>query len=80
MNYEFIIAEPAFQPHIALIRLNRPKELNALNLQLMQEIKHALLSFDQDDNVRCIIITGNERALQPVPTINKWKVKRPLIC
>lgn len=62
MNYEFILTEPAFQPHIALIRLNRPKELNALNLQLMQEIKHALLDFDNNDDIRCIIISGNERA------------------
>lgn len=62
MTYEFILSEPQFQPHIALIRLNRPKELNALNLQLMQEIRHALLEFDNNDDVRCIIITGNERA------------------
>lgn len=62
MNYEFIIAEPAFAEHIALIRLNRPKELNALNLQLMQEIKHALSLYDADETIRCIIITGNERA------------------
>jgi enoyl-CoA hydratase len=62
MTYEFILAEPQFQPNIALIRLNRPKELNALNLQLMQEIKHALLTFDNNEDIRCIIITGNERA------------------
>jgi enoyl-CoA hydratase len=62
MNFEFILAEPQFAQHIALIRLNRPKELNALNLQLMQEIKTALAAFDQDENIRCIIITGNERA------------------
>lgn len=62
MSFEFILVEQAFQPYIALIRLNRPKELNALNLQLMQELKTALGILDQDDQVRCIIITGNERA------------------
>jgi enoyl-CoA hydratase len=62
MNYEFIITDPAFAEHVALIKLNRPKELNALNLQLMQEIKHALSLYDADDSIRCIIITGNERA------------------
>ncbi len=62
MAYEYIITTANIQPHIALIQLNRPKELNALNLQLMQEIKHALLEFDNNDEVRCIIITGNERA------------------
>lgn len=59
---EFIIVEPQFAPHIALIRLNRPKELNALNLELMGEVRDALKQLDQDDNVRVIILTGNERA------------------
>ena len=62
MTYEFIIAEPQYREHIALIQLNRPKELNALNLQLMQELKTALNEFDKDETIRCIIITGNEKA------------------
>ncbi len=62
MTYEFILVEPQFEKHIALIRLNRPKELNALNLQLMQDLKHALYQLDNDDEVRCIIITGNEKS------------------
>lgn len=59
---EFIIVEPQIEAHIALIRLNRPKELNALNLELMGEVRDALKMLDQDDNVRVIILTGNERA------------------
>ncbi len=59
---EFIIVEPRYEPHIALIRLNRPKELNALNLELMGEVRDALKMLDQDDEVRVIILTGNERA------------------
>jgi enoyl-CoA hydratase len=62
MAYEFILVEPAYAEHIALIRLNRPKELNALNLQLMQELKQALYDLDANEEVRCIVITGNERA------------------
>lgn len=62
MNYEFIIANQQYAPHVGLIQLNRPKELNALNLQLMQEIKHALMALDANEEIRCIIITGNERA------------------
>lgn len=61
-TFEFIIAEPRYETHIALIRLNRPKELNALNLQLMLEIKEALMAFDADDAIRVIVLTGNERA------------------
>lgn len=49
-------------PHIALIELNRPKELNALNRQLMQEVCEALQSLDKNEHVRVIIITGNEQA------------------
>lgn len=62
MNYEFIIVEPQVEKHVALIRLNRPKELNALNTQLMSEVRDALKILDADDNVRVIIVTGNEKA------------------
>ncbi|MEJ2003867.1 MAG: enoyl-CoA hydratase-related protein [Cyclobacteriaceae bacterium] len=59
---EFIKVNPAFEAHIALIELNRPKELNALNLQLMQELKNALTELDSNPDVRVIILTGNEKA------------------
>ncbi|NEM98328.1 enoyl-CoA hydratase-related protein [Pontibacter burrus] len=59
---EFILVTPQAQPHVALIQLNRPKELNALNLQLMGELRDALKELDDNDEVRAIIITGNERA------------------
>lgn len=62
MAYEFIIVEPQVAPWVAMIRLNRPKELNALNLQLMGEIKEAMEALDEDEQVRAIVITGNERA------------------
>jgi enoyl-CoA hydratase len=62
MSYQFILVEPAFEPGIAIVRLNRPKELNALNLELMGELRDALKMLDQDDQVRVIIITGNEKA------------------
>ncbi|PKV66434.1 enoyl-CoA hydratase-related protein [Pontibacter ramchanderi] len=59
---EFILVTPQARPHVALIQLNRPKELNALNLQLMGELRDALKELDENDEVRAIIITGNERA------------------
>ncbi|MES2617757.1 MAG: enoyl-CoA hydratase-related protein [Bacteroidota bacterium] len=59
---EFIIVNPQVAPYVAHIQLNRPKELNALNLELMLEIKEALIQLDADDNVRAIVISGNERA------------------
>lgn len=60
MHYENIIVET--QGKVGLVRLNRPKALNALNDQLMDELGHALMSFDGDDNIGCIVITGSEKA------------------
>lgn len=62
MQNEFIIVTHQYAEHIALVQLNRPKELNALNLQLMNELKAALKALDENPEVRVIIITGNERA------------------
>ncbi len=62
MNFEYILVTPQYAEKVALIQLNRPKELNALNLQLMLEIKEALISLDNDESVAVIVITGNERA------------------
>ncbi len=59
---EFIKVTEQKEPFIALIELNRPKELNALNRQLMEEVRDALQVLDKNDNVRVIIITGNEQA------------------
>ena len=59
---EFVKTTPNYQPYTALIELNRPKELNALNLQLMQELKEALKTLDQDESVRVIVLKGNEKA------------------
>jgi len=58
----FIIVENNVVPGVSIIKLNRPKELNALNLELMGEIRDALKELDNDTETHCIIITGNERA------------------
>lgn len=59
---DYIELNKSFEKHIALVRLNRPKDLNALNLQMMSELKDTLKLLDGDDSVRVIIITGNEKA------------------
>lgn len=59
---EFILINKQVAPYVAHIQLNRPDKLNALNLELMLEIKNALMEFDADDSVRAIVISGNERA------------------
>ena len=47
---------------VGIITLNRPKQLNALNDQLMTELGSALREFDADAKIGCIIVTGSERA------------------
>jgi enoyl-CoA hydratase len=47
---------------VALVQINRPKEMNALNWQLMAELRDTLKSLDANDEVRVIVITGNEKA------------------
>ncbi len=46
----------------ALLQLNRPDVLNAINIQLMKELVDALERFDADPEVRCMVLTGNEKA------------------
>jgi enoyl-CoA hydratase len=78
MNYEFILVTPEAKKHIALIQLNRPKELNALNLQLMLELKDALQNLDKNDEVRCIIITGNQQAFAAGADIKQMESRTPV--
>ncbi len=47
---------------VGIVTLNRPKALNALNDQLMDELGAALKAFDADPAIGCIIVTGSERA------------------
>ncbi len=60
MTYEFILAET--HGNVGLVRFNRPKELNALNAVLMEEMATALEAFDRDPAIGCLVITGSERA------------------
>src|SRR3989338_5899234 len=47
---------------VGIVTLNRPKQLNALNDQLMDELGSALKAFDADEKIGCIIVTGSEKA------------------
>lgn len=60
MAYQTLIVEIA--DHVALIRLNRPEALNALSGQLVSELAAAMKAADADEAVRCIILTGSEKA------------------
>lgn len=47
---------------VGVITLNRPKQLNALNNQLMDELGAALKAFDADEAIGCMVVTGSEKA------------------
>jgi len=71
MTYEFIAVE--VRGRVALVTLNRPKQLNALAPKLMQELGAALYAFDADDGVGAIVITGNEKAFAAGADIGAMK-------
>ena len=60
MAFEAIIVD--IEDHVALIRLNRPDALNALNDQLLKELAQAVTDAQKNDKVRCIVLTGSEKA------------------
>jgi enoyl-CoA hydratase len=60
MAYETLIVE--VEEHVALVRLNRPDALNALNAQLLSELARAMAELQANDKVRCIVLTGSEKA------------------
>jgi enoyl-CoA hydratase len=60
MTYQNILAET--RGRVGLITLNRPKQLNALNDALMDDLGDALAKFDADENIGAIVITGSEKA------------------
>ena len=60
MTYETIITE--IRGRTGLVTLNRPKALNALNSQLIEELNAALTGFEVDKSVGCVVIAGSEKA------------------
>ncbi|MBY8917284.1 enoyl-CoA hydratase [Nitratireductor rhodophyticola] len=60
MAYETILVET--RERVGLITLNRPKALNALNSQVLEEVVGALEAFDENPRIGAIVITGSEKA------------------
>ncbi|UII29317.1 enoyl-CoA hydratase-related protein [Fulvivirga maritima] len=75
---KYIQLTEQYRPYVSLIQLNRPKELNALNMELMQELQQTLTTLDADTNVRVIIITGNEKAFAAGADIKQMADKKTI--
>ncbi|HEX5039848.1 MAG TPA: enoyl-CoA hydratase-related protein [Candidatus Limnocylindria bacterium] len=73
-----ILVERQAEQRTALVRLNRPKQLNALNGQVMDALCDALEQLDRDDEVRAIVVTGNERAFAAGADIGEMSDATPI--
>jgi enoyl-CoA hydratase len=56
------VVVPQTEGAVAILKINRPQALNALNHAIMKELESHLERLEADDNVRCVIITGDEKA------------------
>jgi enoyl-CoA hydratase len=70
-SYEFITAEQ--KGRVGVVTLNRPKQLNALNAKLMQELGQAMQAFDADPGIGAILLTGSEKAFAAGADIDAMK-------
>jgi enoyl-CoA hydratase len=80
MSYQYILLEKniAENKHIAMIKLNRPKVLNALSSHVMVEVTDALEKLEDDHDVRVIILTGDERAFAAGADISEMQNDGPM--
>ncbi|MFE6456483.1 enoyl-CoA hydratase [Streptomyces cinereoruber] len=60
MTYKTILVER--EDRVALVTLNRPEALNALDLRVMEEVVAAFEELDRDPGVGCVVLTGSEKA------------------
>src|SRR4051794_40724872 len=73
MAFETILTET--RGRVALITLNRPKALNALNSELLVELSAALAGFDADPGIGSIVVTGSEKAFAAGADIKEMQTK-----
>ncbi len=75
---KLILVERQAEQRTALVRINRPKQLNALNGTVMDRLCDALEALDRDDDVRAIVVTGNERAFAAGADIGEMADATPI--
>jgi len=76
MTFQMILTE--IHERVGLIRLNRPKELNALNPQLLGELLEAADAFDANDAIGCVVIAGNDKAFAAGADIKQMAKASPV--
>jgi enoyl-CoA hydratase/carnithine racemase len=76
MAYQHIIVEKREQERVALIKLNRPKQLNALCDALILELNHSTSLLDKDPSIGCIVLTGSEKAFAAGADIKEMRPRK----
>jgi len=75
---QLVLVERQAEQRTALVRLNRPKQLNALNGAVMDALCAALEALDADDGIRAIVVTGSERAFAAGADIGEMATATPI--
>jgi enoyl-CoA hydratase len=75
---QLILVERDEERRVALLRFNRPKQLNALNGEVMDALCSALEALDRDDAIRAIVVTGNDRAFAAGADIGEMATASPI--
>ncbi len=75
-SFQFILT--SVEDHIGIIQLNRPDKLNAINMPLMEELVKCLTWMDHNEDIRCIVLTGNERAFAAGADIEQMASATPV--
>lgn len=73
-----VLVERDEERRVALVRLNRPKQLNALNGPTMDALCDALEKLDRDDGIRVMVVTGSERAFAAGADIGEMAGASPI--
>ena len=73
MTYENILVET--RGNVGVITLNRPDALNALNAALIEDLYQALVAFEADENIGCMVLTGSEKAFAAGADIKEMQTR-----
>jgi enoyl-CoA hydratase len=75
---QLILVERDEERRVALLRFNRPKQLNALNGEVMDALCAALEALDRDEAIRAIVVTGSDRAFAAGADIGEMATASPI--
>ena len=77
MSFDNLLVER--EGRVAILTIQRPQRLNALDARTLDELRQAFLTFQHDDHIRCVVITGaGDKAFVAGADINELAVQTPV--